>query len=390
MKKRNILQFSVVVCLSVMLLITGCDTFSWNRVWSESQIEEIIIPEIEVSGGGVQSSPPPSANGVYYYNDSHSSSESDIRLDDVIRHEQTVRRYMRVSGTAIPDDSGLHLVDETDDRRWYHAVFFMIENKGTSERDYFSIPVDDNNVFDGYLYFKDTGKYAVFAFRNKDYLIYERGRGTDVTVSEGSSTLYFYANVKEAVPADVAHLIPTRNVDCGVVAIRDMARLITADCTTDLAKARRVYEFLTNHDPTSDIDFVDLNSSGGYASIFPTITDSYNDAFLASHFLERRKGVCNDFAELYAAMMRSLGFKVKKEMGWISPGGVGHMWNRLDLTGDTPEDDWLKIDPLWGVDIGMGNIHQWAELYPGFDEDFFDNAGGLPHSSFSYDHRIEY
>ena len=61
----------------------------------------------------------------------------------------------------------------------------------------------------------------------------------------------------------------------------------------------------------------------------------YHNIYTASQTLFREEGICNDFAELYAAMVRSRGIKVKKIWGYTDETKhVGHMWNLVDLDGD--------------------------------------------------------
>lgn len=327
---------------------------------------EIVIPEVEVAGGGLQASPAPSGS-VYYFNSAHTAEESDIRMDATVRYAQTARRYLAVSGTAVPDDSGY-----TD--RGYHAVTLRVSYaNGTAER--YSFPVDAQNRFAGYLYFTVAGACEVWAFRAQNDTLYPKApsRGTAVFVEENWSTLKFTVNVAEAVPADLAHLLPTENVDCGNASLRAYAARIVAGRSTDLEKVRALYEFMVKGDAAGPFSYK------FYHEIYPGyLSSSWNSIFLASHMLARRQGVCNDYAELFAALARSLGFRVKKRSGDGTEGG--HMWNLILLDGR-----WQRLDATWGNNRwSYAQDERWkgvAEFYPEFDAAAFHEEHDLTYTA---------
>ncbi|HNZ25918.1 MAG TPA: transglutaminase domain-containing protein [Spirochaetota bacterium] len=360
----------IIITIAISFLV-GCP------VTIEVQYEissDIIVPKIASPDGGVILNP---EGSVYYYNDAHDREASDVRLDSFIRYKQSVKRYMRVSGEATPYDSGY-----TD--RHYHSVLFRADyqDDATVEDAYFSIPVDDDNKFAGYLYFKKSGNYKVYSFRTPDYMLYPRSEVpySKYRVEENSSTLVFNVVVTEGVPESLWHLIPTRNVNSGAKNIVDRAALLTRDLTNDLDKVKSIYEFFINDNIGEDFSYVNYND------IYPGYLDatSWEDIFIASHTLDRRKGVCNDFAELFAALARSLGYKVKKVSGEDPDNGVAHMWNIIDITGD--ETLWYKVDTAFAVSDKF-NYKSYAEFYPEFDQTAFDIERDLKYTK---DYKVEY
>ncbi|MCK4776991.1 MAG: hypothetical protein KAS39_01365, partial [Actinomycetia bacterium] len=177
---------------------------------------DIIIPEIKIADGGVQPYPAPS-DDVYYFNSINYKEESDIQLDDHVKKYQTVKKYFKVSGYAKPDDSGFT-------ERGYHSANFKVFHTNNSFTNFYRIPVDyDSQRFSGYLYFRSTGRFRVYAYRELDDILYPKSRGTLYTVPEGWSTLIFYVDVAEAVSSANEHLLPSLNVDCGTAALREYA-----------------------------------------------------------------------------------------------------------------------------------------------------------------------
>jgi len=356
----------VKIILILTIIITSCQMdldHSKPKWFTQSSIEDIIIPEIFISNGGIQKNPAPEGE-VYYYNGSR--EESDIRLDDSVYNKQNVRRYIRVSGIAVPYESGFK-------DRFYHSVLFMAKNLKSGKLSFFSIPVDNKNRFTGYIYFDETGDYKVYSFRSQNDFLYPRYNSNFLEkryVAENSSTLVFNVNVIERVSPQYSYLIPTRNVNSGNKYLREYATNLTKDLTNDTERVKRIFEFLVFGDTTTDNsdDFFYQTYDNIYPSYLTGI--SYEDIFIASHFLEIRKGVCNDFAETFAAMTRALGYKVKKISGEDST-GEAHMWNIIDLTGD--ENIWLRIDATWGNVFKETFYKKYAEFYPEFDGSTFDD-----------------
>ena len=311
---------------------------------------ERIIPELWLADGGIQTSPTPTGS-VYYYNSLHLREESDVQLDDHIKYDQSVKRYMPLSGKAVPDDSGF-----TD--RFYHWVLFAVihvdSNGNELDRHYATFPVDANNRFSGYIYFPYSGRYRIYATRQWDHNLYPRG--TLYSVFDGNWTLQFRVNSIEGVPDSALHLLPSRYVDVGNQYIREYARYLTEHATTELEKAQALYHFLVFGDTTGQFRYE------FYKDRYPEYADPiYSSYYLASHFLLNRRGVCNDFSELFAALARALGFKVQLVTGTESETEPGHMWNRILI-----DDRWYRLDATWANGYPM-RYREYAEFYDEFE-----------------------
>ncbi|MBP7553169.1 MAG: transglutaminase domain-containing protein [Spirochaetes bacterium] len=365
------LKFGILI-IAVSFLVSCPVTIEIQ--FETSSIIDVVVPKIASPDGGVIFDVDDS---VYYFNEADIREASDVRLDTFIHYKQSVKRYMKVSGEATPYDGGF-----TD--RFYHSVLFMADylDDATEENSYFSIPVDEDNRFTGYIYFKKSGNYKVYSFRKPDNMLYPRSGvpSPRYRVAENGSTLVFNVVVTEGIPESLWSLIPTRNVNSGNKNIIDQAALLTKDLTNDLDKIKSIYEFFVNGSVNEDFTYM------SYDEIYPGFLDgtSWEDIFIASHTLDRRKGVCNDFAELFAALTRSLGYKVKRVSGTDPDSGVAHMWNIIDLTGD--ETVWYKIDTTFAVSNKF-SYKSYAEFYPEFDTTAFDSEHDL---KYSIDYAVEY
>ena len=360
--KHFVYSFFVIIVL--FIFISCPDAEQDDSSLFSSSIEKVIIPLIKIQDGGIQSSLAPGGE-VYYYNALNSREESDIQLHEPISYTMTAKRYLYVGGYAVPDDSG-----SAD--TFYHAVLFwarlMDASGNVVETHYYTFPVDDDNIFDGYIYFREAGRYLVYSIRFYDHFLYPRTSGTTYTVDEWSSTLRFEVFNTEDIPDNLEHLLPTRDIDNGTKAIQDKALELTANSPTDLEKVQEIYKFLVFGDPGNGFTY------SFYYEIYPGyLTSSYADIFIASHFLENRIGVCNDFAELFAALTRSLGFHVQTIRGVNSGNSAAHRWNRISLDGGA---SWLRIDTTFSnlnKDDAPDYYKKYGEIYPEFNEPLFLN-----------------
>jgi transglutaminase-like putative cysteine protease len=130
-----------------------------------------------------------------------------------------------------------------------------------------------------------------------------------------------------------------------------------------LDKVDAIYRFLVFGDEGGTFEYV------YYDSLLPDYFGPLSNPFIASHFLEWRKGVCNDFAELFAALARAVGLKVTVVSGTNPGTGSGHMWNKVSIDGV-----WYRLDATW-ANSSPYVMEFYAEFYPEFPDDLF----GLQH-----------
>ena len=108
------------------------------------------------------------------------------------------------------------------------------------------------------------------------------------------------------------------------------------------------------------------NSSDDYKNLAEKKAD------IIEHALKYKKGVCEEYASLFDAMVRELGYEsyiiqgyTKKSNGNLNR-GLGHVWNTVKVNGK-----WKLYDPTWGagsVRDGKRFIReykpQWYEVDP--------------------------
>lgn len=340
---------------------------------------EVVIPEVKVSNGGLgreRSSEP-----VTYF---HPEDREFITISPKLRASQKAGRYLKVKGRVKLER--LPFKGE----QFRTAIFELRHESYSGGRDqarryFLTLPLDKWGYYSGYLYFKESGHYQVSLYLFYDYLAHfgvarREGKRVDTLASLG-----FEVEVEEGVPEELHYLLPSENVDCGNRKLRRLSRRIVREAGTELERARAIYEYLV---------FYRQGQKGRVAATYKSDRKlsspaTYNSTYIASQVLGSEEVLCNDFAELYAAMMRSLGYRVKRVSAFSdSERSVGHIWNLVDLKGDGRE--WLKVDAIWGHQ-DRKNYKKWAQLYPEFDEEYFQEAfRPYNHRAFRFYRRVEY
>lgn len=147
---------------------------------------------------------------------------------------------------------------------------------------------------------------------------------------------------------------------------------LTKNCKTDAEKITAIFNYVANNisydnqESARRIAVVIEKNAGTYVNESePSSSDLEPDNILTS-----RKGVCQHYAILMAAMLRSLGIPCKVVSGDVytgerikgynddNPGWMGHAWvsvspdtKGLDMTrlgAGHDEDGWIRLDPTWG------------------------------------------
>lgn len=340
---------------------------------------ELIVPEVKTTAGGAVTLLSAKEAGYFYPED-----RSYITISPSIKQKQRVKRYLKVDGRVRLDK--LPFAAEQ-----FRTVIFELQRRGYKggkdpvKRYYLTLPLDEKGKFSGYLYFKEAATYRVSLYLFYDYLSHfgiERKGGHHAGTT---ASLGFEVEAAEGVPEELHFLLPSENIDCGNRALRRLSRRVTKGLESDLERARAVYEYLVFYREKRGGEVVSAYKEGRS----PFRKSNYSTTYIASQVPGSSEILCNDFAELYAAMMRSLGYHVKVISGFSdSEKSVGHQWNLVDLAGDG--QSWLKVDSIWGHQ-DRANYKKWAELYPEFDDNFFETAyPPYNHQSFKFYRRVEY
>jgi len=72
--------------------------------------------------------------------------------------------------------------------------------------------------------------------------------------------------------------------------------------------------------------------------------------------LEKRKGICIDYAALMACMLRSQGIPAQVAIGFAD--GVYHAWNKVLVDGK-----WYRCDPTYAATLGMAEVYEEERHY---------------------------
>ncbi len=186
----------------------------------------------------------------------------------------------------------------------------------------------------------------------------------------------------EPLPESMAsYLAPTENINSDMEEIREFARLAAASSNNTYLKARLLFAAVNN---------------------YMTYDNSASASHSAAHAYQTRRGNCEDYANLYAAGLRSLGIPARVCSGYLygreaqtnnnylSPAGhidadkIRHSWVTFYISGM----GWLVADPTFSYSGGEGSntIVDWdrfAKITPA--NRLVYTGGQLPdNSSISY------
>lgn len=133
--------------------------------------------------------------------------------------------------------------------------------------------------------------------------------------------------------------------------IEAAAAEIVKGADTDEEKARKLYDWVGTRVQYDYGKVDDYEQRGIWHEQTPQ--DTFNT----------KKGVCIDYARLYAVMARSQGLQVKvvTGQGYDGQGGYGpHAWNEVYL----PEKNkWVPLDPTWAQSGDWFNPPKFAETH---------------------------
>ncbi|WP_454193749.1 transglutaminase domain-containing protein [Paenibacillus sp. Marseille-Q7038] len=130
--------------------------------------------------------------------------------------------------------------------------------------------------------------------------------------------------------------------------IEGAAAKVTENAATDEEKAKALYQWVGTRVEYDYGKVEDYEQRGIWNEQTP------QDTF------QTMKGVCIDYARLYAVMARSQGLDVKviTGLGYNGQGGYGaHAWNEVYLS---ETDEWVPLDPTWA---NSGNWFNPSNFY---------------------------
>ncbi|WP_338540598.1 transglutaminase domain-containing protein [Paenibacillus tundrae] len=133
--------------------------------------------------------------------------------------------------------------------------------------------------------------------------------------------------------------------------IESAAHEIVQGKSTEEEKARALYDWVGSRIEYDYGKVVDYEQKGIWHEQTPQNT------------FDTRKGVCIDYARLYAVMARSQGLEVKvvTGLGYNGQGGYGpHAWNEIYLS---DSQSWIPLDPTWAVSGDWFNPPNFADTH---------------------------
>ena len=177
---------------------------------------------------------------------------------------------------------------------------------------YYDLPGgDDYSVFPLQM---GDGAYTVRVMEQVEDDLYAVRYGAQISVRLAAETLPF--------------LYPNQYVwyDADTLAV-SRARELTIGVTSDREVARALYRFVVKH-MTYDTEKA------------ATVPNEYLPD--AEESLETGKGICFDYAELLAVMLRSEGIPAQVVIGTVMPENLYHAWNSVYIDGA-----WVWMDPTF-------------------------------------------
>ena len=174
---------------------------------------------------------------------------------------------------------------------------------------YYDLPSDGSTVT--YPLQTGNGSYTITVYENVSGSSYASLLSTTASVSLNSSLDPF--------------LLPSQQVNysSGSQAAA-IARQLVSGKTNNYERISAVLSYVAQH-LSYDYSLAKTVQSGYVPNI---------DAVLA-----KGSGICYDYAAVSAAMLRSLGYPTKLEMGYVQNGTVYHAWNEVYISGS----GWLKV-----------------------------------------------
>ncbi len=143
---------------------------------------------------------------------------------------------------------------------------------------------------------------------------------------------------------DQRSLLPSRGIQSDHVDIQKLAEELTDGLSDEREKAKAVYQYVAEN--------ISYDVKKFREDLF-----ELDDSALKT--LEEQKGVCQDYAFLAVALLRSIDMEAHYVSGYA---GGRHAWVEVKV-----DDDWLEMDPTWGSGYVDGE-----EFVFHYNEDYFD------------------
>lgn len=132
----------------------------------------------------------------------------------------------------------------------------------------------------------------------------------------------------------------------GKESVIQLAKTLTVDKASDKEKVETIYNYIIN---SVKYDYEKIsNISSDYVPDLETV-------------LKDKKGICYDYASLFAGMLRSLGIHTKLVKGYKNDLKEYHAWNEVLIDGK-----WIIIDTTYDAALKKGN--KVTSIYKSLEE----------------------
>jgi len=197
-------------------------------------------------------------------------------------------------------DARLKVIVSKDEQQ----VIYDLKNDGTAE----TFPLQMGN-----------GDYTVSVLQNVSGKQYRYIASKAIKLDLANDNTVFLASVQNINWNDDMKAIMT-------------AHEITKDLRTDSEKVQKVYEYVV-----SKIKY-DYNKHSTLQSTYVPNIDN---------IITSGKGICYDYASVFAAMLRSQGIPVKLVMGYTTNVNGYHAWNEVY---DSETGKWITVDTTYDAE----------------------------------------
>lgn len=227
----------------------------------------------------------------------------------------TITKYVSSPGDRISKNSGV-TVDYSNASNGYIAVKHSSSSRKTKlqissgrDKDNYDLACDDT-----YYYFplkNGNGTYTIATYGQVSGTKYAQEYSKDISVKmEDPLSCYLYPNQRV-----------WWDENSSVVELADQ---LCEGLTTDMQKVSALYKWVAK------------NISYDYIKAINVETTYLPDNEVT---LEKKTGICYDYASLLAAMLRSQGIYTQLVTGIVN-GNQTHAWNRVYIDGE-----WKMLDP---------------------------------------------
>jgi len=164
-----------------------------------------------------------------------------------------------------------------------------------------------------------------------------------VNVPTYSSIELKTVSVQNSDLKDEDYLLPSSYIESDSTVIKALSEQIVtqAQASTDFAKAQAIHDWVASN---IVYDYDELHAMQANQ---PTFTKTALDT------LNARKGICQEYSELYAALSRAQGLPTKIISGSAyQDAGEDHAWNQVYVNGE-----WIIVDTTW--DPGLPPLQKY-------------------------------